>query len=103
MAAPAKLDFDKLPADQNISVAYGLSNAIANVNTPTAAELNAMLRVEPTLSWQDWDFGIQASETVNEPSFADPSNYTDFGAASYGGSASHFYPKDYHDPSGGGR
>lgn len=97
--ALAPLDFQKLPADQNISVAIGPANAIADVNAPTAAELNAMQRIETALSWQDWDFGIQASETVNEPSFADPSNYQDFGAANYGGSMSMFYPKDYDDAS----
>lgn len=93
------LDFEKLPADTNVSVAIGPASAVADVNAPTAAELNAMQRIEHALSWQDWDFGIQASETVNEPSFADVSNYTDFGAAAYGGSMSLYYPKDYDDPS----
>lgn len=94
-----ELDYKKLPADYHISVAIGPSNAIADVNAPTAAELNAMQRIEHALSWSDWDFGIQASETVNEPSFADPSNYTEFGAANYGGGFSMFYPENYDDAS----
>lgn len=97
--ALAPLDFTKLPADQNITVAIGPANAIANVNAPTAAELNACQPISHALSWQDWDFGIQASETVNEPSFADPSNFTDFSAATYGGGFSMFYPKNYDDAS----
>lgn len=97
--ALAPLDFVKLPSSQNITVSVGPANAVANVNAPTAAELNAMQSIAHALSWQDWDFGIQASETVNEPSFADPDNYTDFGAAAYGGGMSMFMPKRYDDAS----
>ena len=96
--ALAPLDFIKTPSDQNITVAIGPANAIADFNAPTAAELNAMQNISHALSWQDWDFGMQASETVNEPSFADPANFTDFGASQYGGSMSMFYPKNYDDP-----
>lgn len=97
--ALAELDFVKLKSSQNITVAIGPANAVANVNAPTAAELNAMQNIAHALSWQDFDFGIQASETVNEPSFADPDNYTDFGAAAYGGGMSLYYPKNYNDAS----
>lgn len=97
--ALAPLDFVKLKSDQNVTVAIGPANAVANVNAPTAAELNAMQPIAHALSWQDWDFGIQASETVNEPSFADPANFTDFGAAAYGGGMSMFMPKRYDDAS----
>ena len=97
--ALAPLDFQKLAADKNCTVVVGPANAVANVNAPTAAELNAMQNISHALSWQDWDFGIQASETVNEPSFADASNFTDFGSANYGGSMSLFYPGKYDDAS----
>lgn len=97
--ALAPLDFDKLPADQHITVWVGLPNAIADFNAPTAAEINAMENVSPALSWQDYDFGIQPSETTNAPSFADPANFTSFGAANYGGAMSFFYPENYHDNS----
>lgn len=93
------LDFDKLPAEQNITVAIGPANAIANFQAPTATELNAMQNISHALSWQDFAFGIEASETVNEPSFADVSNYTDFGAANYGGAMSMYYPNKYDDAS----
>lgn len=97
--ALAPLDFQKLASDKNCTVVVGPANAVANVNAPTAAELNAMQNISHALSWQDWDFGIQASETVNEPSFADASNFTDFGSANYGGSMSLFYPGKYDDAS----
>lgn len=93
------LDFEKLPSERNITVWLGPENSFADFSAPTAAEINAMQNVSHALSWQDWDFGIQASETVNEPSFADSASYTDFGAAAYGGGASFYYPKNYDDPS----
>lgn len=93
------LDFFKLPAEQNITVLIGPANSFANFSAPTAAEANAMQNISHALSWQDFDFGIQSSETVNDPSFADVSNFTDFGAAQYGGGMSMYYPKDYDDPS----
>lgn len=93
------LDFFKLPAEQRITVAIGPANSFADFSAPTAVELNAMQNIAHALSWQDFDFGIQASETVNEPSFADVANYTDFASANYGGSMSMYYPKQYDDPS----
>lgn len=99
MAAPAKLDFDKLPADQNIKVAMGPANAIANVNAPTAAELNAMFVANAAIPMSEFDFGIQPSETTNDPTMADKSTYTVFGAAAYGGSIGFNYPKKYRDMS----
>lgn len=95
--ALAPLDFKKLPANQNITVWIGPENSIADFNAPTAAEINAMEMIAPALSWQDWDFGIQPSETTNEPSFADPANFQDFGAANYGGGMSIYYPGKYDD------
>ena len=97
--ALAPLDFVKLITDKNCTVVVGPANAVANVNAPTAAELNAMQNISEALSYQDFDFGIQASETVNEPSFADAANFTDFGSANYGGSMSLFYPGKYDDAS----
>lgn len=99
MASGIQLDFEKLPADQHVSVWIGPANAIANVAQPTANEINAMAQASQSISWNDWDFGMQASESTNEPSLADVSNYSDFGAVNYGGSMSLYYPKNYDDPS----
>lgn len=99
MASGIQLDFEKLPANQNVTVAIGPASAVANIAVPTAAELNAMRPASQSISWSDFDFGVQASETVNDPSLADVSNYTDFGAANYGGAISFYYPKNYDDPS----
>lgn len=99
MATGTTLDFVKLPAAQNITVAMGPANAIANIATPTAAELNAMQPASQSISWNDFDFGMQASEQTSDPSLADVSNFQEFGAVTYGGGISFYYPKDYDDPS----
>lgn len=97
--AGVTLDFKKTPAEQRVTVWIGPKGSIANFGAPTAAEINAMHMSSPSISWNDFDFGLQASETLNDPSLADISNYTDFGAANYGGSISFYYPKNYNDAS----
>lgn len=94
-----QLDFEKLPANKHITVAIGPANSVADVDNPTASELNAMQPSSVSISWSDYDFGIQASEQTNDPSLADSSNYQTRGAANYGGSMSFYYPKDYDDNS----
>lgn len=58
-----------------------------------------MLNWSPSVSWNDWGFGVEASETINDPSFADESTYEEFGARNYGGEISFYYPKEYDDNS----
>lgn len=97
--AGLSLDYRKTPAEQRVTVWLGPKGSIANYNAPTATEINAMLMASPSISWNDFDFGLQESETMNDPSLADVSTYEDFGAASYGGSMSFYYPKEYSDDS----
>ena len=97
--AGAKLDYRKTPAEQRVTVWLGPEGSIADFDAPTAAEINAMKMVSPSISWNDFDFGLQASETTNDPSLADLANYEDFGASNYGGSMSFYYPKEYTDTS----
>lgn len=58
-----------------------------------------MLNWSPSISWNDWGFGVEASETSNDPSFADESTYEEFSAKNYGGEISFYYPKEYDDNS----
>lgn len=97
--AGVTLDFKKTPSEQRVTVWIGPKGSVADFDAPTAAEINAMHMASASISWNDFDFGLQASETVNDPSLADIINYTDFGAANYGGSVSFYYPKDYDDAS----
>lgn len=93
--AGKELDYRKTPADQRVGVWIGPKGSIANFDAPTAAEINSMILAPAAISWNDFDFGLQASETNNDPSLADVSNYEDFGAANFGGSISFYYPREY--------
>jgi len=103
------IDFEKLPADKNVTVWIGPSGGstlgITDIAEPLAAELNntgGTSGVQPasqSISWNDWDFGIQASETLNEPSLADAATYEEFGQSNYGGAISFYLPEEYDDNS----
>jgi hypothetical protein len=103
------MDYTKVPSDKRVTVFMGPGATgavgITDVGEPLAAELNntggtsMVINASPSISWNDWDFGIQASETVNEPSFADEATFEEFGQTNYGGDFSHFLPREYDDAS----
>ncbi len=102
------MDYQKLPADRTTTVWLGPTGAatgIAEISEPTAAELNnagGTSGIQPasqSISWNDWDFGTQASEVLNEPSLADAATYEEFGQNNFGGGVSFYYPEDYDDNS----
>ena len=103
------IDFTKLPSDRRISVWVGPSGGttlgITDIGTPLAAELNntggtsAMQPASQSISWNDWSFGMEASDTNNEPSLADSASYETFGQSNYGGDVSYYYPEAYDDNS----
>lgn len=100
-------NFSKLPADRHVTMWLGSSEdplGVEDVALPTAGELNntdgsGIVNASPSISWNDLDFGLEASETETEPSLADISTYEDFGASNFGGGISFFQPLDYHDDS----
>ena len=97
----ALIDFQKLRADGHVTIAWYLPNAFANFEAPTATELNAAAptaaQFSKSISWNDLDFGIQASNSIDDPSIVDVSNVTDRGAAQYGGGISFYYPGAFDD------
>lgn len=105
----ATLDYTKLPADKRQTVWIGPSGGttlgITDVAEPLAAEINntgGTSGVQPasqSISWNDYGFGTQASEVLNEPSLADSASYEEFGQANYGGDMSFYYPESYDDNS----
>lgn len=106
------MDYEKLKANSRVSVVSvwigpsgGTTLGITDVAQPAAAEINntgGTSGVQPasqSISWNDWSFGLEASETNNEPSLADASSYEEFGASNYGGDISFYYPANYDDDS----
>lgn len=89
----------RLPSSGNIKVRWHAENAFANPAKPTPTEVNAGLVLEDAISWQDWDFGLKASNTNNDPALSARSNVADRGAMQYGGGVSFYLPADYEDDS----
>lgn len=89
----------RLPASGNIMVRWHAVNAFANPASPTPTEINAGLKLGDAISWNDWSFGIQASDTNKDPAITSKSNEEDRGVSKYGGSLSFYYPEDFADSS----
>lgn len=103
------IGYQKLEGNTHIGFWLGPSASgalgITDVGEPLAAEINntggasGMLEAAPSTSWDDWSFGTEASETLNEPSLADASTFEEFGQSNFGGNVSHYYPRRYDDNS----
>lgn len=89
----------KVPASGNIRVWWALENAFSNYANPTAAEINACLDISDSISWNDFDFGLQASNTIDDPAITAIGKVSDRGATQYGGGLSFYYPGAFGDAS----
>jgi hypothetical protein len=89
----------KVPASGNIRVWWALENAFANFEAPTATEINACLDISDSISWNDFDFGLQASNTIDDPAITAIGKVSDRGAAQFGGGLSFYYPGAFGDAS----
>lgn len=89
----------KVPASGNIRVWWALPNAFANWKAPTQTELRACLDISESISWNDFDFGLQASNTIDDPAITAIGKVSDRGAAQFGGGLSFYYPGAFGDAS----
>lgn len=89
----------KVPSSGNIRVWWALPNAFANWEAPTATELNACLDISDSISWNDFGFGIQASNTIDDPAITAIGKVSDRGASQFGGTISFYYPRTFDDNS----
>jgi hypothetical protein len=87
----------KYPISGSIRVWWTALNGFANWEAPTEAELAASLDISDSISWNDKDFGVQASNTVSDPAITAKGNVQNRGAAQYGGSFSFYYPREFGD------
>lgn len=102
-----KMDYTKLSSDERVGVFAGPSGSatgIQDLSQPKAAEINnsggvsGVIPFAQSLSWSDTEApGVRDSEVQNEPSYADPATYEDFGPSNYDGSLSLFLPSEYDD------
>jgi hypothetical protein len=89
----------KVPASGNIRVWWALPNAFANWKSPTAAEINASLDISDAISWNDFGFALNASNTIDDPAITALGKVSDRGAAQFGGAISFYYPGAFGDAS----
>jgi hypothetical protein len=89
----------KVPASGNIRVWWALENAFNNFEAPTVAEINACLDISDSISWNDFDFALQASNTIDDPAITAIGKVSDRGAAQFGGGLSFYYPGAFGDSS----
>lgn len=89
----------RYPASGNIRVWFTPLNGFAIPEAPTAVELAASLDISDAISWNDFDFGTQASTTSSDPAITAKGNVTSRGASQYGGGMSFYYPGAFGDNS----
>lgn len=89
----------RYPVSGSIRVWWTPISGFANWKAPTEVELAASIDISDAVSWNDKDFGVQASNTTNDPAITARGNVQNRGAAQYGGSLSLYHPKTHNDNS----
>lgn len=88
----------RYPVSGSIRIWWMPTNGAANWKAPTEAEMSTAIDISDAVSWNDKDFGVQASNTVDDPAITAIGNTQNRGAAQYGGSLSFYYPGEFNDP-----
>lgn len=77
-----------------VSVWWIPAGGIANINAPTAAEINAGVPLSDAIAWENYELAASESDAVDDRSLMDKGNATSRGAAQFGGTLSFFRPSD---------
>lgn len=82
-------------SNTRIQLFLGLASAISAPNFDYAldTELNGMLKTAPAVRWDGLDFGMQASEQIDDRSLDDDATATLRGFMQFGGGVPLFFPK----------
>jgi len=80
----------KVFAAGRVSVWWVPSGGIANINAPTAAEVNAGVPLSTAIAWENYELAASESDDVDDRSLMDVGNATTRGAAQFGGTLSFF-------------
>jgi len=87
----------KVPASGNIRVWWALENAFADYKNPTATEINASVDLSEAVSWNDFDFNLEASNQLEDPAITAVGKVVDRGYTNWGGGISFYYPASFDD------
>jgi len=87
----------KVPSSGNIRIWWAIPSAFSDYKNPTAAEINASVDISDAISWNDLDFGLQASNQLDDPAITALGKTADRGYANWGGNMSMYYPQSFDD------
>lgn len=82
----------RLKSMGNVRFRFYAEGSFSNLRWPTVSELNAGQELEQVTLWDNFDVGIQASDTSDAVPIAAKANVVRRAGANYGGSASFWYP-----------
>jgi len=80
-------------SNKRVQIWIGPASGIANYDYVTEAELAAMIMAAPAIRWDGLDFGMQASEQIDDRSLDDDATATLRGFLQFGGAIPFFFPK----------
>lgn len=86
-------------SNKRIQIWIGAASALASYDYATEAELAAMLMAAPAIRWDGLDFGMQASEQIDDRSLDDDATATLRGFMQFGGGIPFYFPKVTDDSS----
>lgn len=80
-------------SNHRIQVWIGLASSLGQYDYATEAELAAMVMAAPAIRWNGFDFGMQASEQIDDRSLDDDATATLRGFLQFGGGMPLFFPR----------
>jgi len=80
-------------SNKRVQIWIAPASALASYEYATEAELAAMIMAAPAIRWDGLDFGMQASEQIDDRSLDDDATATLRGFLQFGGAIPFFFPK----------
>jgi hypothetical protein len=80
-------------SNKRIRVSVGLRSQVADLSCPLDTEIASLLHLSAAVRWNGLDFGMQASDKVDDRSLEDDASAQLRGFTQYGGGVPIFFPK----------
>ena len=87
----------KIQASGNMRILWATEGTFADYENPTTAEINSALDISESISWNDFDFNLEASNQIEDPAITSDGKVIDRGYVNWGGSISFYYPQSFDD------
>jgi hypothetical protein len=80
-------------SNRRIQIWLGLASALTDFTRVNVTQLNGMLQCAPAIRWDGLDFGMQASDQIDDRSLDDDATETLRSFLQFGGAMPFFFPK----------